>query len=111
MQIKTPTGVLLAHAALMLIAFGVLLPTGLLLARHKWLFWHEEEVGGPGMRKSLAASTHRVCMMHSHCLRADHTQPIPAFDMAKRETCLPNSSSDAVFGLVLSASPPHAALC
>jgi hypothetical protein len=29
----------------MLIAFGVLLPAGLLLARHKWLFWREEEVG------------------------------------------------------------------
>lgn len=45
MQIKQPMGVLLAHAILMLIAFGVLLPTGLLLARHKWLFWREDQVG------------------------------------------------------------------
>lgn len=35
---------LLAHAILMLIAFGVLLPAGLLLARHKWLFVDEEQV-------------------------------------------------------------------
>lgn len=44
MQIKKPTKVLLAHAILMLIAFGVLLPTGLLLARHKWLFHDKEQV-------------------------------------------------------------------
>lgn len=36
---------LLAHAILMLVAFGVLLPMGLLLARHKWLFVDEEQVG------------------------------------------------------------------
>lgn len=35
---------LLAHAILMLVAFGVLLPMGLLLARHKWLFVTEEQV-------------------------------------------------------------------
>lgn len=45
LQIKPPSNVLLAHAVLMLLAFGVLLPTGLLLARHKWLFVDEEEVG------------------------------------------------------------------
>lgn len=44
MQVKRPTSVLLAHAILMLVAFGVLLPMGLLLARHKWLFVTEEQV-------------------------------------------------------------------
>jgi hypothetical protein len=44
LQVKPPSNVLLAHAVLMLLAFGVLLPTGLLLARHKWLFVDEEEV-------------------------------------------------------------------
>jgi hypothetical protein len=44
MQIERPTRVLLAHAILMLIAFGVLLPSGLLLARHKWLFMDAEQV-------------------------------------------------------------------
>lgn len=43
-QVKIPTNVLLTHAILMLLAFGVLLPMGLLLARHKWLFVDEELV-------------------------------------------------------------------
>jgi hypothetical protein len=50
LQIKPPSNVLLAHAVLMLLAFGVLLPTGLLLARHKWLFVDEEEVGLTALR-------------------------------------------------------------
>lgn len=66
MQIERPTRVLLAHAILMLIAFGVLLPSGLLLARHKWLFMDAEQVCCASERGAGPSAVHGLAA-HRHC--------------------------------------------
>jgi hypothetical protein len=45
-QVTMPNRLLAVHGGLMVLAFVILLPLGLLASRHKWLFVDEEFVSG-----------------------------------------------------------------
>lgn len=44
LQAELPMAAMAAHGALMIVAFAVMLPSGLLVVRHKWLFIDQEHV-------------------------------------------------------------------
>lgn len=67
LQVKLPHGAMKIHGVLMLLAFAVLLPAGLLTSRHSWLFVDNRQVRlrqGPAHSAvhTLSAISHAVLM-------------------------------------------------